>query len=317
MNAAREGLRLSVLDGRMGVCRLAPDSPIPAWATSGGLSSITRTTDELSVACPEASVPGDVRCEKGWRVLKLEGPFEFSEVGVLSSVATSLAGAGVSIFAVSTYDTDYVLVKGEKLDRAVTALREAGHAVRGDAAKTLFRPAAEDDEPFMWEMLYEAAHWASEEPGPKPSPEELLSDDRLRRYLEGWGKEGDFAVVALNAEGGRIGAAWYRLFPASAPGYGFVDAATPEIALAAVPDRRGTGVGGALIDALVGAARSEGFEAISLSVHKSNLAAKLYERKGFVTLRDDGEDRVMKAELYADRITDDVPANGARQTEER
>lgn len=131
------------------------------------------------------------------------------------------------------------------------------------------------------------------------------------------GKEGDFAVVALNADGGRIGAAWYRLFPASAPGYGFVDVATPEIALAVVPDRRGTGVGGALIDALVDAARSEGFEAISLSVHKSNLAAKLYERKGFVRLRGDGEDWVMKAELYADKITDDVPANGARQTEER
>ncbi|QIN85223.1 ACT domain-containing protein [Rubrobacter tropicus] len=122
-------MRLSVLDGRTGVCRLAPDSEIPAWVTSGGFCSVTRTTDELSIACPEASVPGDVRCERGWRALKLEGPFEFSEVGVLASVTAPLAEAGVAVFAVSTFDTDYVLVKEERLELAVAALRERSHEV--------------------------------------------------------------------------------------------------------------------------------------------------------------------------------------------
>ena len=122
-------LRLSVLDERVGVCRLEPDSEIPEWAASTSFFSATRTADELSVVCPETSVPPHIESEKGWRVLKLEGPFEFSEVGVLASVATPLAETGVGIFAVSTFDTDYVLVKEEQLNLAVAALRERGHKV--------------------------------------------------------------------------------------------------------------------------------------------------------------------------------------------
>lgn len=94
-----------------------------------GFCSVTRTADELSVVCTEGFVPEGVRCEKGWRVLKLEGPFEFSEVGVLASVAAPLAEVGVSIFAVSTFETDYVLVKDEQLEPAVGALRERSHEV--------------------------------------------------------------------------------------------------------------------------------------------------------------------------------------------
>ncbi len=85
--------------------------------------------DELSVVCPQELVPEDVRSEGGWRALKLEGPFEFSEVGVLASVAAPLAEAEVGIFAVSTFDTDYVLVKREQLQPAVAALRGRGHEV--------------------------------------------------------------------------------------------------------------------------------------------------------------------------------------------
>jgi uncharacterized protein len=129
VNPAREALRLSVLDGRVGICRLAPDSEVPPWATSAGFCSVTRTADELSVACPEASIPEGVGREGGWRILKLEGPFEFSEVGVLASVAVPLAEAGVGIFAVSTFDTDYVLVKEEQLDLAAAALRGRSHEV--------------------------------------------------------------------------------------------------------------------------------------------------------------------------------------------
>lgn len=123
-------LTLTTLDVRLAVCRLDPASRFPLWATAAALFSVTRTADELSIVCPEEFVPGDVKCESGWRVLKLEGPFEFSLVGVLSSVAAPLAEAGVGIFAVSTYDTDYVLVKDAQLELATAALRERGHEVR-------------------------------------------------------------------------------------------------------------------------------------------------------------------------------------------
>ncbi len=129
MNVIRNELPLSLLVGHMSVCRLSPTSEVPDWAITGGFFSVTRTTDELSVVCPEGSVPEGVRCERGWRVLKLEGPFEFSEVGVLASVAVPLAEAGVGIFAVSTFDTDYVLVKEEGLESAVAALCGRGHEV--------------------------------------------------------------------------------------------------------------------------------------------------------------------------------------------
>jgi GNAT superfamily N-acetyltransferase len=131
--------RLCVLDGHLSVCRLHPESEVPEWAVTGDLFSVTRTRDELSVVCPEAEVPGGVRSEGGWRVLELEGPFEFSEVGVLASVAAPLAEAGVGIFAMSTFDTDYVLVKEKQLESAVAALRGRGHEV----SLTLISPKEE------------------------------------------------------------------------------------------------------------------------------------------------------------------------------
>ncbi len=129
MNAKPQNLRLSLLTGHMSVCRLDPTTKVPDWAISGGFFSVTRMDDELSVVCPQELVPEDVRSEGGWRALKLEGPFEFSEVGVLASVAAPLAEAEVGIFAVSTFDTDYVLVKREQLRPAVAALRGRGHEV--------------------------------------------------------------------------------------------------------------------------------------------------------------------------------------------
>jgi ribosomal protein S18 acetylase RimI-like enzyme len=308
-------LHLRALAERLAVCRLDPASEVPAWATRAGFFSVTRTPDELSVVCHETSVPPGVRSEVGWRALCVEGPLDFSMVGVLASLTAPLAEAEISIFAISTHDTDYVLVKEESLEAAVAALREFGHGVQEDEPGITVGPA--EDERFLWEMLYETVHWGPEEPGPKRSPEELLADPRLRRYVAGWGRPDDFAVVARDAGNDRkVGAAWYRVFPAEEPGYGFVDAATPEIAIAVVPNRRGTGVGGALLRALMEAARTNGFDAISLSVQKSNHAAvRLYEKNGFVGHRDDGEHRVMRADLSKAKITDGAPANGAQQTE--
>ena len=124
-------LNLQLLSGRMSVCRLAPEAAIPAWATKGnGFVAITRTSDELSIVCPGRAAPKDTKCETGWRTFKIEGPLDFSLTGILVSVAGPLADSGVSIFAVSTYDTDYILVKEENLERAVSVLKAAGHTVR-------------------------------------------------------------------------------------------------------------------------------------------------------------------------------------------
>lgn len=308
-------LRLSVREENLAICRLSPDQEIPAWAMEADFFSITRTQNEVAIVCPEPVIPADLMCERGWRALEVEGPLDFSLVGVLAAITKPLAEAGVSIFAISTYDTDYVLVKENVLNTAVAALRGAGHEVQRDQSTgVIIRSADAGDEPFLWEMLYEAVHWSSEETATKPPPEELLSEPNLRHYLEGWGRENDFAVVARDVEDGeRVGAAWYRLFPASDPGYGFVDATTPDIAIAVSPKRRGTGVGGALLHALKDAARLDGFDAISLSVQKSNLAAiKLYERESFVRLRDDGDAWTMEADLSTGPTT-----NRPQSTEER
>lgn len=128
-------LTLTLLPGTYAICRLAPDAPEPAWArlsaAGDDFRSVTQTAAELSVVCPQSAVPDDVTAERGWRCLRLEGPFDLtSAIGVLAAVAGPLAEAGVGIFAVSTYDTDYVLVHQPNLDRAVAALRAAGHTIR-------------------------------------------------------------------------------------------------------------------------------------------------------------------------------------------
>ena len=123
---------LSLLPGRFAVCRLEPTAPLPAWVWSGRLASVSRTRDELSVVCAEEVVPADVLAERGWRCFKVEGPLVFAMTGVLASLAVPLAEAAVSIFALSTYDSDYVLVPEARLTQALGALRGAGHTVRDE-----------------------------------------------------------------------------------------------------------------------------------------------------------------------------------------
>lgn len=124
------GLTLTALTDRLAVCRLDAADPIPAWGTRGPMVSITRTREELSVTCPENDVPEGIRAERGFVPLKVEGPLDFALTGVLASVAGPLADAGISLFAIATFDTDYVLVKAERLLDATAALRAAGHVVR-------------------------------------------------------------------------------------------------------------------------------------------------------------------------------------------
>ena len=127
-------LNLSLLEGRFAVVQLGPTSSLPAWALEGEFFSVSKTSEELSIVCPEANVPAgaDLRLETGWACLKLQGPFEFSLTGILLSVLEPLARVKVGIFALSTFNTDYVLVKAENLERAIAALEAAGHRVARD-----------------------------------------------------------------------------------------------------------------------------------------------------------------------------------------
>ena len=125
-------LRLTLLPGTLAVCRLDPGDPVPAWAWAGEPACVARTRDELSVVCRADAVPEGIRAEGGWRCLGAEGPFDFALTGILSAILAPLAAGRVPIFAFSTYDTDYIMVKAENLPRAIEALRAAGHRVEDD-----------------------------------------------------------------------------------------------------------------------------------------------------------------------------------------
>ena len=122
-------LDLHILPQELCVTRLSADAGLPDWSDISGFYSITRTQDELSLVCEPAQVPAGSSPEPGWRALGVKGPLQFSEVGILAALAQPLALAGISIFVISTYDTDYVLVKAEHLRQAVDVLRESGHRV--------------------------------------------------------------------------------------------------------------------------------------------------------------------------------------------
>ena len=126
-------LSLSVLPYELAICRLPPDATLPAWVDKAPFCSLTRTDEELSLVCPSYAIPpelpSDLLIERGWRALKVAGPLDFSMTGVLASLAFPLAQADVSIFAISTYDTDYLLVRSDVLERAIQVLGESGHTV--------------------------------------------------------------------------------------------------------------------------------------------------------------------------------------------
>ena len=123
----RTNLTLSLLPDNYSICRLGPAADIPPWAQAGNFFSITRTEEELSLVCSQEVVPDGVLCEKGWRCIMVVGPLDFSLTGILASLTASLTEVGISVFAISTFDTDYLLVKADNLKRAVLKLQEAGH----------------------------------------------------------------------------------------------------------------------------------------------------------------------------------------------
>jgi hypothetical protein len=125
-------LKFRQLPGFYAIVRFAPGATIPRWATKGSFTSITRTADELSVVCSADSVPKDVDPGLRWICFKLEGPFAFSQTGILLSFIEPLSYRNVPIFAISTYDTDYVLVQEEHSQSAFDALIATGHELIGD-----------------------------------------------------------------------------------------------------------------------------------------------------------------------------------------
>jgi ribosomal protein S18 acetylase RimI-like enzyme len=153
----------------------------------------------------------------------------------------------------------------------------------------VIRRGGRQDVRFLRDMLHHAYYWREREPGEGAGPVAL--------YVKGWGRPGDTAVIAIE-DGFPVGAAWYRLFRRQQPGYGFVDEATPELAIAVVPSRRGRGIGEALLEALCERAQAEGHRAVSLSVEAGNGALlSFYEKHGFARVADSGDSVTMRREL--------------------
>jgi ribosomal protein S18 acetylase RimI-like enzyme len=159
------------------------------------------------------------------------------------------------------------------------------------APGVVVRRGGAQDIRFLRDMLHHAYYWKERRPDAGPGPVQL--------YVKAFGRPGDRVVIALS-DGFPVGAAWYRLFKASKPGYGFVDERTPELAIAVVPNARGKGVGGALLDALLERARRDGHHEISLSVDKRNTGAiHVYEDHGFERVSEDDDSVTMVCRLDA------------------
>jgi len=130
VNDPERSYELVVLQRRFAVCRFQPTALLPGWAQGGAFWSVSRTPDELSIVCQQSLIPSGVQAERDFSCLKVVGPLEFSTVGVLASLTGALAAAGISLLAISTFDTDYLLVRQTDLPDAIDALRESGHVVQ-------------------------------------------------------------------------------------------------------------------------------------------------------------------------------------------
>jgi hypothetical protein len=120
-------MKFKIIPGRFAVCQLPAGSPVPAWATAGAFASVTATPEELSIVCEESAAPAGVKAEKGFACFQLAGPFPLDSVGILRDFLEPLSAAGVPIFAVSTFNTDFVLVPDAKKALALELLQGAGH----------------------------------------------------------------------------------------------------------------------------------------------------------------------------------------------
>ena len=122
-------LVLSTLDGFFAICKLNPQTKIPNWALKGEFYSITQTSEELSILCPQKIIPDEITSVGRWRGLKIEGPFQFTEIGILNSITAPLASVKISLLSISTFDTDYVFIQDDQFEDALLILAANGHEV--------------------------------------------------------------------------------------------------------------------------------------------------------------------------------------------
>lgn len=125
-------VNISICDGLFTVCRLAPGDELPAWSATSDFISVTRSPDELSIVCCQHLVPQEIQCSRNWRLMRIDGDLDLQMIGVLSGLLAPLARAGVSVFVLSTYDTDYFMVPAQVLGQAAEVLKEEGHRVIGE-----------------------------------------------------------------------------------------------------------------------------------------------------------------------------------------
>jgi hypothetical protein len=130
-------MNLIVYDGLFAICRLDPGDDVPSWSSESPFLSITRSRDELSIVCSQHVIPQTIRCSGNWRLLRIEGVLDLQLTGVLSNLLAPLAVAGVTVFVLSTFDTDYVMVPVQMLDRACGVMKAEGHRIfkeKGDSS---------------------------------------------------------------------------------------------------------------------------------------------------------------------------------------
>ncbi len=161
----------------------------------------------------------------------------------------------------------------------------------------MFRLSARADPAFLAEMLYEAVYWRDAGSDERPPLETMLDDERNARYVQGWGRPGDAAIVALDRNDEPIGAAWYRRFSSAAPGYGYLADDVPEVSIAVYGEYRGQQVGSLLLGALIARASAAGERGLSLSVNRDNPAKRLYARHGFEVVAQHDDTLTMVLEL--------------------
>lgn len=254
--------RLTLLPEVLAVSRLDAASALPAWLPRQGFLNITRTDEELSIVCEESRVPRGVRSEGGWNGFQLAGPIPFTTTGVLASLLAPLAEAQIGIFAISTYDTDYLLVKEADRDRAIEALTTRGY--------TIPKP--------QWRI----------EPAGDPAPIRALFEEYWRSFgftpcFQNFSEELANLPGAYVPPAGRLAIAWWGGEPAGCVALKRFDAQRCEAKRLFVrPQFRGHGLGRALLEWVIREARRAGYEALvgdTMPVMREALA--IYERRGF------------------------------------
>jgi len=122
-------LQLSLLKDKYGICTLPNTAPIPDWALTQSLASITRTEKELTIVCRREILPSQYQSDLKWRCFKIDGSFDLNQIGVISSISSPLADAGISIYVISTYDTDYFPIQEQNLEQTISVLSNSGHSI--------------------------------------------------------------------------------------------------------------------------------------------------------------------------------------------